>query len=172
MAEIALMRGDITTVHVDVIVNAANAGLRGGGGVDGAIHAAGGPVIMEACRTLMRQRALLKPGEVVATTAGELPAKFVFHAVGPVYDDASRAEVAVQLARCYREALALAEEMQLKSIAFPNISTGVYGYPKPEAAAIATETVRSFIAAGTELQKICYVCFDLENYEIYRNLLA
>ena len=133
--------GDITAVHVDVIVNAANSSLLGGGGVDGAIHRRGGTAILEACRELRRTRYPngLPTGEAVLTTAGNLPARFVAHTVGPIW---GRDEPAAGLlASCYRNCLALAKEQELESVAFPAISTGVYGYPKDQAAAVASKAI-------------------------------
>ncbi|MDX1410063.1 MAG: O-acetyl-ADP-ribose deacetylase, partial [Saprospiraceae bacterium] len=169
MIAIELVHGDITKMHVDAIVNAANAGLRGGGGVDGAIHAAGGPEIMSACREIIASRGVLSTGEAVITTGGRLPCRAVIHTVGPVYDGSRPQEMARLLAACYTNSLEVAAKHEMMSIAFPNISTGVYGYPKPEAAAVAVRSVQAWLAAGSGLRKICYVCFDRENYDIYRS---
>jgi O-acetyl-ADP-ribose deacetylase (regulator of RNase III) len=171
MAEIVLIRGDITKVSVDAIVNAANHTLRGGGGVDGAIHAAGGHSILEECRQVVKDRGELPTGQAIITGAGKLPAKYVIHTVGPVYNAAARKEMQILLAACYTNSLHLALEHACDSVAFPNISTGVYGFPKRDAARIATEAVQAFVSNQNSLKKICYVCFDSENYEIYAGLL-
>src|SRR4051794_18006511 len=132
---IQLLRGDITKVPVDAIANAANSELRGGGGVDGAIHAAGGPVIMQELDVIRRNRGSCPPGSAVATTAGSLPAKWVFHAVGPVWEGGDQGEPD-KLASAYRACLALAEEKGVSYMSFPSISTGIYGYPVDQAAPI------------------------------------
>ncbi|HLL74499.1 MAG TPA: O-acetyl-ADP-ribose deacetylase [Pyrinomonadaceae bacterium] len=138
--------GDITREQVDAVVNAANSSLLGGGGVDGAIHRAGGPAILEECRELRRTRypGGLPAGEAVATTAGLLPARYVIHTVGPVWGEHAGREPEL-LAACYRNSLALAAARGLSSVAFPAISTGVYGYPKPEAAAVASRVIKEFL---------------------------
>lgn len=142
--------GDITREDVDVIVNAANASLLGGGGVDGAIHAAGGAAILEECRELRRTHYPegLPTGEAVITTGGQMPARFVIHTVGPIYGR-QKGRDAELLAACYRNSLRLAAERGLKSIAFPAISTGAFGYPRPEAAQIASRAIRDFLLAAT-----------------------
>ena len=172
MAEVELIRGDLTKQQVDVIVNAANSGLHGGGGVDGAIHRAGGPGILEECRVIISEIGSLSTGKVVSTSAGNLPCRYVFHAVGPVYDASRPLEMQRLLFSCYWNCLELATEMKLDSIAFPNISTGVYGYPKYEAAATAIAATYRFLSKPNALQKIGYVCFDAENFDIYKQLLA
>lgn len=166
MGEIQLIQGDITKAAVDAIVNAANNSLRGGGGVDGAIHRAGGPEIMEECKKIGG----CPTGEAVITTAGKLPSKFVIHTVGPVWKGGHSGEPEL-LASCYRNSLRIASEHGLYSIAFPNISTGVYGYPKQEAAAIAVSEVRSFIQQSVHHLKVLFACFDDENYRIYQGLV-
>ena len=140
---IELIRGDITTVATDAIVNAANSSLLGGSGVDGAIHRAGGPVILDACREIVARQGRCPTGEAVITTAGELPARYVIHTVGPVWIGGTNSEEE-HLMACYRNSLLLAREYGLRSIAFPNISTGVYGFPKARAARVALATVRDF----------------------------
>jgi len=150
---LALMRGNIVEVHVDAIVNAANSGLRGGGGVDGAIHRAGGPGIMEECRKIGG----CPTGEAVVTTAGRLPAKYVFHAVGPIYSGSLDDERL--LASAYQSCLDLAEQRQVKSIAFPSLSTGIYGYPLELAAPIALRTIIEHIKKPTCLQQVLMVLF-------------
>jgi len=140
--------GDITREPADAIVNAANSSLMGGGGVDGAIHRAGGPAILAECRELRRTRypGGLPTGEAVAMTAGLLPARYVIHTVGPVWGE-HRGREPELLAACYRNSLALAAELGLSSVAFPAISTGVYGYPKPEAAAVASSAIKEFLSS-------------------------
>ncbi|MCP9235934.1 O-acetyl-ADP-ribose deacetylase [Lewinella sp. JB7] len=168
MANITLLRSDITTVAADVIVNAANSSLLGGGGVDGAIHRAGGPAILEACKKIRAARGGCPTGEAVITTAGKLPAKYVIHTVGPVWHGGTGGEDAL-LESCYRSSLHLAETVGATSIAFPNISTGVYHFPKRRAAEIAFRTVREFV--GRSISEVYFVCFDAENYGIYEALL-
>ena len=168
-ARVEVVRGDITTVQVDAIVNAANSTLLGGGGVDGAIHRAGGPEILAACRALRRDRypAGLPVGQAVATPAGRLQARWVIHTVGPVYSgDALDAEL---LASCYRSSLAVALSLDVASIAFPTISAGVYGYPLAEATRIAVDTVR----AGLEgPETVLLVAFSAAAEAGYRAALA
>lgn len=166
-----VIKGDITTIEADAIVNAANNSLLGGGGVDGAIHRVGGPTILEECKEIRKRQAGCKTGEAVITNAGNLPAKKVIHTVGPVYIDGRQNEPEL-LASCYRSSLQLAMENGLKIVAFPNISTGVYRYPKQEAAIITVKTVKQFITEHPEaFEKILFVCFDSENEFIYRQLL-
>ena len=168
---IQLIKGDITKIKVDAIVNAANSSLLGGGGVDGAIHRAGGPAILEECRAIRAKQGGCPTGEAVITTAGQLPAKYVIHTVGPVWFNGNKAEAEL-LANCYRNSLKLAVENGVKSIAFPNISTGIYHFPKPEAAEIAIDTVKRFIANDNSLEEIFFVCFDDENFIQYKMNLA
>src|SRR5579864_9679311 len=163
---LALMQGDIVKVQVDAIVNAANAGLAGGGGVDGAIHRAGGPGIMEECRKIGG----CPTGSAVATTAGKLPAKYVFHAVGPIYSGSPNDEHL--LASAYQSCLNLAEQHQVKSIAFPSLSTGAYGYPLDEAAPIALRTVVEHIQKPSSLQQVVFVLFGEEAFEAFEQALA
>lgn len=141
---IEVVKGDITNIPCDAIVNAANCFLKGGGGVDGAIHKAGGPAILEACKKIVLEIGICKVGEAVITEAGNLPAKYVIHTVGPVWRDGQRGEEQ-KLAECYENSLQLAVEYNCDSIAFPNISTGVYGFPKDQAAKIAIDTVMKFV---------------------------
>lgn len=164
---IKCIKGDITRVSVDAIVNAANTSLLGGGGVDGAIHRAGGPAIIEACRKIVARQGGCKTGEAVITTGGKLPAKFVIHTVGPVWQGGKKNEENL-LANCYRHSLQIAAEHQCKSIAFPNISTGIYGFPKPEAAKIAVESVRKALQSNPEIEEVIFVCFDEENYALIK----
>jgi len=170
MNKIELLKSDITKLKVDVIVNAANSSLMGGGGVDGAIHRAGGPAILEECRMIVAKQGGCKTGEAVITTGGNLPAKFVIHTVGPVWNGGKKNEAGL-LANCYMNSLLLANEYKLSSIAFPNISTGIYGYPKKEAADIAFNTISNFLEQNDFIDQVYFVCFDEENYLIYRSLI-
>jgi len=163
---LVLLRGNIIEVQVDAIVNAANSGLRGGGGVDGAIHRAGGPSIMEECRKIGG----CPTGSAVATTAGRLPAKYVFHAVGPIYSGARDDELL--LASAYQSCLDLAEQHQVKSIAFPSLSTGIYGYPLELAAPIALRTIIEHIQKPTSLQQVMMVLFGESAYRVHEQALA
>ena len=169
-AEIMVIEGDITTLRVDAIVNAANSGLLGGGGVDGAIHRAAGPALLEECRAIAAKQGGCPAGEAVMTGAGKLPCKKVIHTVGPVWHGGGRGEGEL-LASCYRKSLGLAESAGLESIAFPNISTGVYGYPKAEAAEIAVKTVAETLPELKSVKKVIFVCFDRENHALYGKLL-
>lgn len=167
---ISVQKGDITKLKVDAIVNAANSSLMGGGGVDGAIHRAGGPAILDECRMIVARQGSCKTGEAVITTGGLLPVTWVIHTVGPVWNGGTKNE-AEKLASCYRNSLQLAGDKKINTIAFPNISTGIYDYPKPEAAFIAVKTVRDFLAANNFPQEVIFVCFDEENYALYSTLL-
>ena len=161
---IRLVQGDITRQSADAIVNAANSSLLGGGGVDGAIHSRGGPAILEACRKLRASHygKGLRTGQAVATTAGELDAQWVIHTVGPVH---SRAEDrSDQLASCYRESLRVADELGARTVAFPAVSAGIYGWPMDDAARIAVETVR---AAEASVEEVTFVLFDEAAYEAF-----
>jgi O-acetyl-ADP-ribose deacetylase len=170
-SRMVLFRGDITKVAADALVNAANSSLLGGGGVDGAIHRAGGPAILEACQAIRARQGSCPPGEAVITTAGKLPARYVIHTVGPVWQDGANDEAEV-LGNCYRNSLQLAVEHHCKTIAFPNISTGVYGFPKDQAAQVAVRATRQFLANNTSLEHVIFVVFDDQNYQEYRQLLA
>ncbi len=173
MPRIRVIKGDITKQQVDAVVNAANSSLMGGGGVDGAIHRAGGPAILEACKRIIARIGHLPTGEAVVTTAGNMPAKKVIHTVGPIYDPARPDEMRRLLANAYRNSLARAVEQGLRTVAFPNISTGVYGYPKREAAEVAIAAVRQFLEAHPDdIDEVRFVCFDDENYRIYLELLG
>jgi O-acetyl-ADP-ribose deacetylase (regulator of RNase III) len=167
--KITLKKADITKISTDAIVNAANSSLLGGGGVDGAIHRAGGKAILDECRAIRNRQGKCATGEAVITTAGNLPAKKVIHTVGPVWNGGTIGEPE-KLRNCYLNSLKLAEEHGLKTIAFPNISTGIYGYPKEEAAAVAVQAVRNF--ESDVIEEVIFVCFDEENYSIYREKLA
>jgi len=164
--EIRLHRGDITTLAVDAIVNAANRSLLGGGGVDGAIHRAAGPGLLAECRALGG----CETGRAKLTGGHRLPARHVIHTVGPVWDGGRNGEAAL-LASCYRESLALAAAHGLDRIAFPNISTGVYGYPKDAAARIAVDAVRAFRSDSGLPSEVVFCVFDEANYLIYQSLL-
>lgn len=168
--KIEVIKADITKLKVDAIVNAANSSLMGGGGVDGAIHRAGGSAILDDCRKIVAKQGGCKTGEAVITTAGNLPAKFVIHTVGPVWNGGTKNE-AMLLAACYKNCLKLAQENKATSISFPNISTGIYGYPKKEAAVIATTTITEFVKQDDFFSKIYFVCFDEENYQLYQSLM-
>ncbi len=166
-----LMRGDITQVEVDAICNAANSALRGGGGVDGAIHRAGGPVLMKELDRIRAQQTLCHTGSAVATSAGNLPAQYVFHAVGPVYQGGHGNEEDL-LASCYRTCLELAQERKVKRISFPSISTGVYGYPGVQAAPIALGTVWDWLEQlDTTVEEAIFVLFDGRTLAAYETAL-
>jgi O-acetyl-ADP-ribose deacetylase (regulator of RNase III) len=164
--KLTLQQGDITRVPADAIVNAANAALAGGGGVDGAIHRAGGPQIMRELDEIRSRIGRCPTGSAVATGAGNLPAQYVFHAVGPVYRDSRHGEAEL-LASCYRQCLQLAEERNVRTISFPAISTGVYGYPLKEAADIAVGEVAKHLNADNKLQAAIFVLFGAQAYEIF-----
>jgi len=163
---ISLITGDITKLKVDVIVNAANNSLLGGGGVDGAIHRAAGPKLLDACRAIGG----CPTGEARITPGFNLPAHFVIHTVGPVWRGGNHNEEAL-LRACYIQSLKLGTENQCFTIAFPNISTGIYGFPRQRAAEIAIGAVQDFIRSSPSLINVVFVCFDDENYKIYRQLL-
>jgi O-acetyl-ADP-ribose deacetylase (regulator of RNase III) len=167
MGKIELIRGDITRINADAIVNAANTSLLGGGGVDGAIHRAAGPELLEECRTLNG----CKTGEAKLTRGYNLPARFVIHTAGPVWKGGNHHEPEL-LNACYTNCLLLAASHGLRSIAFPNISTGVYGFPRHEAATIAISAVRQWLSTHQETEKIYFVVFDEENYDIYKEMLG
>ena len=167
---LALVRGDITRERVDSIVNAANKGLMGGGGVDGAIHRAGGPAIMAECSTIRAKQGGCPTGQAVITTGGNLPAQHVIHTVGPIWRGGTAGEAEL-LASCYRESLRLAVEHNIKTIAFPSISTGVYGYPVPQAAIVALNVVKQFLEAHDGLDEVRFVLFDDVTYGAYELML-
>ncbi len=166
-----LIQGDITREAVDAIVNAANSSLLGGGGVDGAIHRAGGPAILEACRAIRARRGPLPAGEVVITTAGRLPARHVIHTVGPVWNGGHAGEPEV-LARCYRSSLDVAAAHGLTSVAFPSISTGAFGYPVALAAPVAIDAVRGAFESGGSVALVRFVLWSASDLETYRRALA
>ena len=170
-SKIDIIKGDITKISVDVIVNAANSSLMGGGGVDGAIHSAGGKEILEECREIVNRQGGCETGQAVITTAGNLPAKFVIHTVGPVWHGGKNNEETL-LADCYTNSLNLAVENGCKTIAFPNISTGVYHFPKDKAANISINSIHGFLKDNQSIEKVILVCFDEENYSLLTNNLT
>jgi O-acetyl-ADP-ribose deacetylase (regulator of RNase III) len=155
---VSLVAGDLTGQEIDAVVNAANSSLLGGGGVDGAIHRAGGPAILDDCRKIVADIGRLETGKAVITTGGDMPARFVIHTVGPVWHGGDRGEPRL-LADAYRNSLALAEREGLKTIAFPGISTGVYGYPIEAAARVALTTIEEYLENGSELEEVRIVLF-------------
>ncbi|MEI8112610.1 MAG: O-acetyl-ADP-ribose deacetylase [Bacteroidia bacterium] len=167
---IQLILGDITKCKVDAIVNAANSSLLGGGGVDGAIHRAGGPTILKECRQIVARQGLCATGNAVITSGGNLCARFVIHTVGPVWQGGSHNEIKL-LENAYLNSLKLAVENEVETIAFPNISTGVYSFPKEKAARIAIQTVTDFLSGNDQISKVYFVCFDQENFELYERTL-
>lgn len=166
MLDIAVIQADITTLEVDVVVNAANTTLLGGGGVDGAIHRAAGPELLKACQSLNG----CQTGQAKITNGYNLQAKYVIHTVGPVWKDGNSNEAGL-LSSCYIESLKLAEAHGLRSVAFPAISCGVYGYPKEEAVKIAVDTVRAVGIKLRSIRKIYFVCFDKSLYDLYEEYL-
>ncbi|MGB9770498.1 MAG: O-acetyl-ADP-ribose deacetylase [Candidatus Kapaibacteriota bacterium] len=171
MSKIELLQGDITKLEVDAIVNAANSSLMGGGGVDGAIHRAAGAELLEECRKIVAEIGSCPPGNAVITGSGKLKCKYVIHAVGPIWRGGAHRE-AETLKNAYLNSLKLAKENGIKTIAFPNISTGVYGFPKELASEIAISTVKEFLEDNPEIEKVIFVCFDPENYNIYKTKLS
>ncbi len=163
--------GDITLVKVDAIVNAANSSLMGGGGVDGAIHRAGGKQILEECKEIVANQGECPPGEAVITSGGKLLSKYVIHTVGPVWHG-GQMEEEEKLGSCYINSLKLAVENDCKTIAFPNIGTGVYRFPKDKAAVIAIETTRQFLSEHVGIEKVIFVCFDGENFNLVKKELT
>ncbi|PHN03617.1 O-acetyl-ADP-ribose deacetylase [Flavilitoribacter nigricans] len=170
-SKLKLLQGDITKIQVDAIVNAANSSLLGGGGVDGAIHRAGGPEILAECYKIRQRQGGCPTGEAVITTAGNLPATYVIHTVGPVWQGGDKNEAEL-LGDCYRNSLQLAVDKDIRTIAFPNISTGIYGYPKAEACRIAITTTVDFLSAHQTIEAVTFVCFDEENFNLYKKALA
>lgn len=164
MTQIELLKGDITRQAVDAIVNAANSSLLGGGGVDGAIHRAAGPKLLEECRTLHG----CMTGEAKITKGYNLPAKFVIHTVGPIYSGKNPAQEAELLKNCYRNSIRIANECGLQSLAFPSISTGAYGYPIEKACRTALQTVKEELESATTLQRILFVTFSSSDFQKYQ----
>ena len=163
---LSIIPGDITGQTTDAIVNAANSSLMGGGGVDGAIHQAGGPAILEECKQIVSKQGRLPTGQAVITTAGNMKAGHVIHTVGPIWRGGNSGEAEL-LASAYRESLKLAAENKLSSISFPSISTGAYGYPLDEAARIALQTVVSFLSENTSIKEVTFVLFNAEALNAY-----
>jgi O-acetyl-ADP-ribose deacetylase (regulator of RNase III) len=169
---VSIIQGDITGQDTDAIVNAANSGLMGGGGVDGAIHRAGGPAILEECKLIVARQGRLPAGQAVITTGGNMRARQVIHTVGPVWHGGGQGEPET-LASAYRESLRLAAENGLKSVSFPSISTGVYGYPVDKAAAVAIGAVKEFLSGKeTSVKKVVFVLFDSATYSAYADNLV
>jgi O-acetyl-ADP-ribose deacetylase (regulator of RNase III) len=165
--KLSLLQGDITRQATDAIVNAANPSLMGGGGVDGAIHRAGGPAILAECKQIVARQGRLATGKAVITTGGNLKAKYVIHTVGPVWHGEGKGEAEL-LASAYRESLKVATEHKLASISFPSISTGVYGYPVSQAARVAINTVITFLhQRTTDIKEVVFVLFDAETLAAY-----
>ena len=173
MTSITVVQGDITRLDVDAIVNAANSRLVPGGGVDGAIHRAGGPSIAKETAVIAAAEGFLPTGQAVITGGGLLSARYVIHTVGPIWGQVDPKEAVELLGTCYESCLDLAKAQKLEAIAFPNISTGVYGFPKPLAGETAVVATRSWVDTNPNaLEQITFVCFDSENLEIYRGLLG
>ena len=169
--KLSIIQGDITKRATDAIVNAANLSLMGGGGVDGAIHRAGGPAILEECKQIVSRQGRLPTGKAVITTGGNLKARFVIHTVGPIWHGGNQGEPEL-LASAYRESLKVAAENNLSSISFPSISTGAYGYPVAEAAKVAIRTVASFLKEqSTPIKEVVFVLFDSATFESYSSML-
>jgi O-acetyl-ADP-ribose deacetylase (regulator of RNase III) len=169
--KLAIIQGDITKQATDAIVNAANSSLMGGGGVDGAIHRAGGPAILEECKKIVARQGRLPTGKAVITTGGNLKARYVIHTVGPIWHG-GRGNEAELLESAYYECLKLAAENKLASISFPSISTGAYGYPVDEGAKVAVNTAVSFLREqSTSLNDVVFVLFDSRTYQTYRSAL-
>jgi O-acetyl-ADP-ribose deacetylase len=164
--KLSVIQGDITRQKTEAIVNAANSSLMGGGGVDGAIHRAGGPKILEECKEIVAKQGRLLAGQAVITTGGNLPAKNVIHTVGPIWHGGSNGEAEV-LASAYSESLKKAQENHLRNISFPSISTGAYGYPVEEAAKTAVKAIKDFLKLDTAIEEVVMVLFDNRTYEAY-----
>ena len=170
--KLSVIQGDITRQSTDAIVNAANSSLMGGGGVDGAIHRAGGPAILEACKQVVSRQGRLPTGKAVITTGGNLPARFVIHTVGPVWHGGHRGEPEL-LASAYRESLQVTTDNNLGSISFPSISTGAYGYPVTEAAKVAIKSVVNFLKENvTSIKEVVFVLFDAATFQSYASVLG
>ncbi|MFW2162933.1 O-acetyl-ADP-ribose deacetylase [Acinetobacter beijerinckii] len=171
MKKIIIEKGDITQIEVDAIVNAANTSLLGGGGVDGAIHRRGGAEILADCQKIRAKQGGCAIGEAVITTAGKLPAQYVIHTVGPTWIGGQNNEEKL-LENAYRNSFRLAESLELKSMAFPNISTGIYRFPKQLAAQIALKIIHEELIQSQFVQEVVFVCFDEENFNLYQLLKA
>ena len=169
-AMLSIIQGDITLQTTDAIVNAANSSLMGGGGVDGAIHRAGGPAILEECKQIVSRQGRLPTGKAVITTAGNMKTKYVIHTVGPIWHGGSHGEAEL-LASAYRESLKLAAKNNLSSISFPSISTGAYSYPIEEASRVALKTVTSFLSETTSIKEVVFVLFDVRTLDTYASAL-
>jgi O-acetyl-ADP-ribose deacetylase (regulator of RNase III) len=165
ISKIEVLQGNITSIKADAIVNAANSSLMGGGGVDGAIHRAGGAAILEDCKKIVARQGGCKTGEAVITAGGKLLVKHVIHTVGPVWNGGTGGE-REKLADCYKNSLIIASQNKCKTIAFPNISTGIYRFPKEEAAKIAVQAVVQFLQHSNQIEKVIFVCFDQHNYDL------
>ena len=173
MTRLEAIQGDITTIDADVIVNAANSSLMGGGGVDGAIHRAGGPAILAECKEIVARQGQLPTGQAVITTGGDLPARHVVHTVGPIWGTVAEDEAVQLLASCYRNSLDLASGVDAKSVAFPSISTGVYQFPKPLAALTAFDSVIDWLALDTgSIENVTFVTFGRQDLDLYQELLS
>ncbi|HGE71971.1 TPA: O-acetyl-ADP-ribose deacetylase [Candidatus Poribacteria bacterium] len=168
--KLSLIVGDITKQNTDAIVNAANSSLLGGGGVDGAIHRAGGPQILEECKKIRARQGGCKTGEAVITTGGNLPARYVIHTVGPIWSGGNNNEPDL-LANCYKNSLKLAVENGIKTVSFPSISTGAYGYPIDQAATVALKAVIDFLRNDDSLEEVIFVLFNEAIYKSYENAL-
>ena len=169
LKQISILKGDITQIAVDAIINAANTSLLGGGGVDGAIHRRGGAAILQECQKIRAKQGGCAVGEAVITTAGNLPAKYVIHTVGPTWFNGEKNEP-ILLENAYRNSFKLADHLGLKTIAFPNISTGIYRFPKQLAAQIAFKVINDELKQSQSVQEVIFVCFDDENFNIYQSL--
>lgn len=169
LKQISILKGDITQIAVDAIINAANTSLLGGGGVDGAIHRRGGAAILAECQKIRAKQGGCAVGEAVITTAGNLPAKYVIHTVGPTWFNGEKNEP-ILLENAYRNSFKLADHLGLKTIAFPNISTGIYRFPKQLAAQIAFKVINDELKQSQSVQEVIFVCFDDENFNIYQSL--
>lgn len=169
LKQISILKGDITQIAVDAIINAANTSLLGGGGVDGAIHRRGGAAILAECQKIRAKQGGCAVGEAVITTAGNLPAKYVIHTVGPTWFNGEKNEP-ILLENAYRNSFKLADHLGLKTIAFPNISTGIYRFPKQLAAQIAFTVINDELKQSQSVQEVIFVCFDDENFNIYQSL--
>ncbi|OJU91366.1 O-acetyl-ADP-ribose deacetylase [uncultured Acinetobacter sp.] len=169
LKQISILKGDITQIAVDAIINAANTSLLGGGGVDGAIHRRGGVAILAECQKIRAKQGGCAVGEAVITTAGDLPAKYVIHTVGPTWLNGEKNEP-ILLENAYRNSFKLADHLGLKTIAFPNISTGIYRFPKQLAAQIAFKVINDELKQSQSVQEVIFVCFDDENFNLYQSL--